>query len=198
MVNIIKYGKFDKFEKNKNKKQIIICHTYREVNNYLNSLKFRKNGKFDKIPNFVITKEGKILKLIPEDGYTSFFDSKEVNKNSVIICLENLGWLSKVPLSNRYSNWINETTSKEVFIKKWREKNYWDTYSEEQINSLIELCKKILKKYSINKSFIGHNTKVDGIKIFNGIVCRSNYENKYTDVSPAFNFEYFKNQIEND
>lgn len=198
MVNIIKYGKFDKFEKNKNKKQIIICHTYREVNNYLNSLKFRKNGKFEKIPNFVITKEGKVLKLIPEDGYTSFFESKEVNKNSVIICLENLGWLNKVPLSNRYSNWINETTSKEVFIKKWREKNYWDIYSEEQINSLIELCKKILKKYSINKSFIGHNTKVDGIKIFNGIVCRSNYENKYTDVSPAFNFEYFKNQIEND
>ena len=198
MVNIIKYGKFDKFEKNKNKKQIIICHTYREVNNYLNSLKFRKNGKFEKIPNFVITKEGKVLKLIPEDGYTSFFDSKDVNKNSVIICLENLGWLNKVPLSNRYSNWINETTSKEVFIKKWREKNYWDIYSEEQINSLIELCKKILKKYSINKSFIGHNTKVDGIKIFNGIVCRSNYENKYTDVSPAFNFEYFKNQIEND
>jgi N-acetyl-anhydromuramyl-L-alanine amidase AmpD len=198
MVNITKYGKFDKFEKNKNKKQIIICHTYRSVNNYLNSLKFRKNGKFEKIPNFVITKEGRILKLIPEDGYTSFFSDKGINKNSIIICLENLGWLNKMTLSNKYSNWINETTSNEVFTKKWRDKHYWDIYNQEQIDSLVELCKKILKKYSINKSFIGHNTKVDGIKIFNGIVCRSNYENKYTDVSPAFNFEYFKNQIEND
>ena len=37
-----------------------------------------------------------------------------------------------------------------------------------------------------------------GIKIFNGIVCRSNYNNKFTDPNPSFNFEEFKNRIEHE
>ena len=77
-------------------------------------------------------------------------------------------------------------------------KIYWQNYTEKQLNSLVELCNKLTKKFSINKSFIGHNTKVDGIKIFNGIVCRSNYNNKFTDPNPSFSFEEFKNMIENE
>ena len=42
---------------------------------------------------------------------------------------------------------------------------------------------------------IGHNTKVDSISDYNGIVFRSNYEKSYTDLSPAFDFEEFKNLI---
>jgi hypothetical protein len=42
---------------------------------------------------------------------------------------------------------------------------------------------------------IGHNTKVDSISEYNGIVFRSNYEKSYTDLSPAFNFEEFKKLI---
>ena len=34
---------------------------------------------------------------------------------------------------------------------------------------------------------------MDGVKLFNGIVCRSNYSNRHTDVSPSFDFEFFKN-----
>jgi hypothetical protein len=198
MDSIIKFEKFNNFEKNKKKTQIIICHTFRPINHYLNSLKYRKNGNYDRIPNFVIGQDGKIIKLIPEDGYTNCLNNEISSKNSIIICLENLGWLNKIPISDKYKNWIGDQYTGEVFIKKWRDKLYWAKYTEPQMESLIDLSKKLLKKFSINKTFIGHNTKVDGVKIFNGIVCKSNYDNKFTDLSPAFDFEKFKKSIENE
>jgi N-acetyl-anhydromuramyl-L-alanine amidase AmpD len=196
MVDILKYGKFKKFEKNKNKKQIILCHSFRNADEYLSSLKHRLNGKYDKVPNYFISREGKILSLISDDSYTNFFFENSINKDSIIICLENLGWVEKTPLGLSHSNWIGDIYTKSVFERKWRNKIFWEPYPKEQIDSLIELSKKLIKKFSIDNKFIGHNTKVEGIKLFNGIVCRSNYNNIYTDLSPAFDFEYFKKNIE--
>lgn len=198
MLNIIKYGKFQKFEKNKKKRQIILCNSFRPPEEYLSSLKYRNNGKYDKIPNYLITKEGKIISLIPDDSYSNFFFDKEVNKNSIIICLENLGWLDKKPLDISYTNWIGDIYNKEVFTKKWRGKLFWDKYPKNQFESLVEISKKLLIKFSIDNKFIGHNTKVEGIKLYNGIVCKSNYNDKFTDVNPSFDFELFKQNIENE
>ena len=198
MIEISKFGDLKNFEKNKNKRQIILCETFRTEEDYLNCVKYRNNGNYKKIPNYLITKEGKIVSILPDDCYSNFFKNNDIDKQSIIICLENLGWVKKQPIEGDFQNWIGNQCQTKPFEKKWRDKTYWDEYTDKQIESLVDLCKKLTKKFSINKTFIGHNTKVDGIKIFNGIVCRSNYENKYTDVSPAFNFEYFKNQIEND
>jgi len=196
MSNIVKYGKFVNFDKNKKKKQIILCHSFRNHDEYLNSLKYRLNGKYDKIPNYFVTKDGEILNLISDDSYSNFFFDSSINKNSVIICLENLGWLEKTPLGLSYSNWIGDIYSKSVFERKRRNKLFWEPYPKEQVDSLISLSKKLIKKFSIDNKFIGHNTKVEGIKLFNGIVCRSNYNNVFTDLSPSFDFEYFKKNIE--
>jgi len=57
MLNIEQYGNFKTTGKQKKKKQIILCHTSREVEEYLTSLKVRYNSKYDKIPNYVITKK---------------------------------------------------------------------------------------------------------------------------------------------
>lgn len=198
MIDIIKFGNFKDFEKNKNKKQIILCNSFRGHNQYLNSLKNRNNGKYNKIPNYFVTRDGEVISLLSDDSYSDFFVDQEVNKNSIIVCLENHGWGQKVPLSNSFFNWVNEPIDGDIFEKKWRDKIYWQNYTEKQLDSLVELCNKLTKKFSINKSFIGHNTKVDGIKIFNGIVCRSNYNNKYTDPNPSFKFEEFKNRVENE
>lgn len=198
MIDVIKFGNFKDFEKNKNKKQIILCDSQRSGEEYLNGLKHRNNGNYNKIPNYFVSRDGKIISLLSDDSYSNFFYDNEVNKNSIIICVENLGWLQKTPLDLGYHNWIGEKTAEEVFERKWRDKTFWHRYTKEQINSLSELCQKLTKKFSIHKTFIGHNTKVDGIKIFNGIVCRSNYNNKFTDPNPSFSFEEFKNMIENE
>ena len=198
MDEIIKYGKFKKFEKNKKKRQIILCNSSRRAIEYLTSLQTRLNGEYDKVPNYLVTKEGKIYNLISDDSYSNLFSDREVNRNSIIICIENLGWLQRLPLNIDYTNWIGDIYVKDAVSKRWRGKQFWDTYTNEQFVSLVDLVKKLTKKFSINNQFIGHNTKVDGIKVYNGIVCRSNYHNRYTDPSPAFDFENFKKNIENE
>jgi hypothetical protein len=45
MVKIEKYGDFNPIGEHKNKRQIILCHTSRDVEEYLTSLKFRYNKK---------------------------------------------------------------------------------------------------------------------------------------------------------
>ena len=80
MLNIEKYGDFKVLGKHKKKTKIILCHTSREVGEYLTSLKFRCNGKYDKIPHYVITKEGKVLQLLPDNGYTNYFTDENLNK----------------------------------------------------------------------------------------------------------------------
>ena len=52
--------------------------------------------------------------------------------------------------------------------------------------------------FNISKKCVGHNTKVNGVTQFEGIVTRSNYTTDVTDLSPAFEFDYFKKNIEDE
>ena len=191
MVNIEKYGNFKPSGKYKQKTQIILCHTSREVEEYLASLMFRYNSKYDKIPNFVINRDGKILRLISEDSYSNFFHETEVNKRSIFICLENLGWLEKKPLTNHYINWKGSIYNQQVYEKKWRDFYFWQPYTVSQLESTAELCKHLTESLKIEKTCVGHNTKIDGIESFVGISSRSNYDTSFTDLNPSFNFETF-------
>jgi N-acetyl-anhydromuramyl-L-alanine amidase AmpD len=197
MFNIEKYGKFKTLGKQKKKKQIILCHTSREVEEYLTSLKYRYNSKFDRIPNYIITKSGVILQLLPNDGHTNIFTEDRINQNSIVVCLENLGWLEKKPLTNHYINWKGSIYSEQVYEKKWRDFFFWEPYTTSQINSTAELCNYLIDELRIKRQCVGHNTKIDGIVNFEGIVSRSNFNSKYTDLNPSFNFGNFVNLIEN-
>lgn len=198
MVEVISYGKFKAVGKHKNKSQIILCHSSREVGEYLTSFKFRYNKKYNKLPHYVIEKNGKVIKLLDEGSYSNFFTDDLTNKHSIIICLENLGWLEKKPLSNDYINWNGSIYNQIPYEKKWRDYFFWEPYTEEQMNSLIPLCEKLCEKFQIEKKFSGHNTKINGIKNFNGIVSRSNYDERFTDLNPSFDFENFLKKIENE
>ena len=198
MLNIQKYGTFKPKGKEKKKTQIILSHTSREVEQYLTSLKFRYNGSFDRVPNFLITRKGEVLQLIPEIGYTNYLNNDSVNQNSVVISLENLGWLEKKPLSNYYINWIGSIYKGEVYEKKWRDFFFWQPYTHEQVQSLGELCFQLTDTLRIERRSIGHNTKIDGITKWNGIISRSNIDSKYTDLNPSFNFESFTKFFENE
>ena len=198
MTNIIKYGNFTSVEKNTNKKQIILIHSSRNVEEYLTGLKYRGNGKYDKIPHFFIDKEGKILQLLSEEETSKIFNNKIVDKNSITICLENLGWLEKEPLKNGYINWIGSIYKGKVYEKKWRDFIFWDTYTEQQVESLIFLCKKLIKDLDIKGKFVGHNTKINGAEKVEGILTRSNFFLDSTDLNPSFNFDLFLKKIEDE
>ena len=197
MLNIENYGNFKTTGKQKKKKQIILCHTSREVKEYLTSLKVRYNSKYDKIPNYVITKNCTILQLLPDDGYSNFFLDSNINRNSIIICLENLGWLEKKPLTNYHINWKGSIYNQEVYEKKWRDFFFWDPYSDVQVNSVAELCLHLTEILNIKKKCVGHNTKIDGVEHFEGIVSKSNFDGRFTDLNPSFSFDTFNKLIQN-
>ena len=197
MLNIENYGNFKTTGKQKKKKQIILCHTSREVKEYLTSLKVRYNSKYDKIPNYVITKSGTILQLLPDEGHSNFFYETNINRNSIIVCLENLGWLEKKPLTNYHINWKGSIYNQEVYEKKWRDFFFWEPYSEKQVKSAAELCLHLTEILNIKKKCVGHNTKIDGVENFEGIVSKSNFDGRYTDLNPSFSFDTFNKLIHN-
>lgn len=186
------------FSTNKNKHQIILTHTSRNVDDYLMSITKRLGGKTKKVPNYVIGRDGEVHQLMEPHTHRSFFNDSEIEEISIIVSLENLGWLEKEPLKNSYINWIGNIYTGDVVEKKWRDYFVWQPYTTEQMESLVELCKTLMKKFKIDKKFVGHNTKVSGVQRYEGITTRSNYDSKYTDLSPAFNYELFLKLIENE
>jgi N-acetyl-anhydromuramyl-L-alanine amidase AmpD len=198
MVDVIKYGKFKSVGKQTKKTQIILTHTSRNINDYLQSLKFRFNGDFKRIPNYIITQEGKILQLLGNTEYSEYFKDLNVNRNSIIVSLENLGWLQKEPLTDHYINWIGDIYKGRVFEKKWRDYFFWQPYTEKQIENTGFLCKELFIQMKINPQITGNNTKINGVEKYKGLVSRSNFDVDFTDVSPAFNFDELLKYIEND
>jgi N-acetyl-anhydromuramyl-L-alanine amidase AmpD len=191
MDRFINYGNFSFEESKFKKKQIILGHTSRDVEEYLTSLKFRSYGKYDKIPHFVISKKGDVVNILPLNSHTKFFHDELTNKNSIIILLENLGWLERKPLSNEYINWIGSIYKGIPYEKKWRDYFFWEPYTVEQFNKLDSICSQICDELKIHKNFIGINTKQEGIEFFEGIVSKSNYNSRFTDLNPSFDFENF-------
>ena len=195
-MTVIKYGNFKPLGKQKKKNQIILTHTGRNVENYLASLLYRCNGKFDRIPNYVIKKNGDILQLLDNIEHTNYFNEPNINRNGIIISLENLGWLEKQPLENYYVNWIGDIYKGIPYERKWRDYFFWDKYTSSQIESLGYLLKIIMDEMKITIEITGHNTKINGIEIFKGIVSRSNFDVNYTDVNPSFDFDKLRNIID--
>jgi len=198
MLKITNYDGFKPLGKQKNKNKIILINTFRDIKGYLVSLKYRHNGEYDKIPNYVITKKGEILRLLGDTGYSNLFDDKLLKYNSIVIAIENLGWLEKNQDRGMNINWIGDIYNGEPYYKKWRDYDFWDVYTDAQMNSLASLCSEICDRMKINKKFIGHNIKTDINLKFNGILSRSNIYKSYTDVSPSFDIKLFEKKLEND
>ncbi len=198
MHNIIEQISSNILGKQKKKKQIILTHTSRDVEEYLSMLKNRMNGGFNRIPHFVITKDGSVIQKMGTQAFSYYFDEININRNSVIISLENLGWLEKVPVKNYYTNWIGNIYNGKPYEKKWRDYFFWEPYTDSQVKSLASLCKNIVDEHKIEKKCVGHNTTIKDIDKMGGIVSKSNFDKRYTDLSPAFDFQKFTKQIQDE
>ena len=146
----------------------------------------------------MIDREGKIIQLLDETEIPKLFKDDNYNRNGIVICYENLGWLEKEVLKSYHINWIGNIYTNKVTNRKWRDYYLWQPYTEEQINSSVKLCKMISEKHGIKLKMVGHNTKVKGVESFEGIITRSNFDEHSTSVSPAFDFEDFKKKLENE
>lgn len=190
-MEIIDSKKETNFKRVEKKTQIVIVHTSRTLIDYMTSIKHRYKDRSPKVPHYVIDRKGFVLQTLDDKIDSNFFNNGVINHKSIVISLENLGWLEKVPLQNYYINWIGNIYKGKVFDRKWRDYFFWQPYTEIQLEKTVELCEKLCDKHKITLRFVGHNTKVKGIESFLGVITKSNFDDFATDLSPAFDFEKF-------
>jgi N-acetyl-anhydromuramyl-L-alanine amidase AmpD len=178
-----------------NKTQILLYDTKRRIDDFIKMLKYRREGKYEDIPHFCITKTGKIYKLIEPDYMTKTFGESSIDRKQIKIAIENLGWLNKNTIMSTYSNWINDIFRGEPHIRGWRGYFYWDTYSKEQLNALADLCLLLCAHYGIPYQCVPSSGFFENAKNFNGIVSKSNFSDIYTDINPSFNFNIFEENV---
>lgn len=198
MVDLSESIEFNVLGSNQNKKQIIITETKRDYKKYINSLKYRYNKKNPYLPNYVVNKSGEVFQIMKPENFSGFMGDLEIDKNSIVVALENNGWLKKNALNNTYTNWVGDIYKEEVFEKKWREQFYWDKYQKKQIDVLTKLLINLCKKFEIPKNCVETNVKQEGVEKFNGIVSKSNFDFIHKDVNPSFDFKLLKKKLEND
>jgi hypothetical protein len=178
--------------KRKSKKtQILLYDTNRRIDDFISKLKFRKNGKYEDIPHFIVSKLGLVYQVFDTNHYSKTFDDSKLDKRFIKIAIENLGWLTKNTITGILYNWIDDPYRSTPATSNWRNHFFWDKYEETQMESLVELCKKITEEHNIPYNIVPTQECIKNTHNFHGIVCKSNFSNIYTDINPSFNFKTF-------
>lgn len=200
---MINYSSYTLTEKNyyphkHPKKQIVIGNSFNEDMNHFNGWLKRGGGQYKKVANYSINCDGQIYEHFHSDYYSDFIPYSLHNKNIISIILVNEGWLEYDLKEKKYINCFGNTTNNpEIIEKRWRNHTFWGNYNKKQIDSLVYLTKYLLEKHNIIKKVLSHNTFVKDICGFEGVTYRSNWIKDSTDLSPSFDFEIFKNKVEN-
>lgn len=93
--------------KRKSKKtQILLYDTQRRVDDFINKIKYRRNGEYEDIPHFVVSKLGMVYQIFDSNHSSKTFDNPQVDKKQIKIAIENLGWLNKNTITGVLNNWI--------------------------------------------------------------------------------------------
>ena len=180
--------------KRKSKKnQIFLYDTQRRLEDFFSKIKYRKNGGYEDVPHFVVSKLGVVYQLFDTKYSSNTFNDPKIDKKQIKIAIENLGWLNKNTITGVLNNWIGDPYRSEPYIKNWRNYYFWDPYTESQINSLSDLCNDLCDEHGIFKQIVPSHGYLERASNFHGVVCKSNFSSIYTDINPSFNFNIFFN-----
>lgn len=187
----------DNVQKSKTKKkQIVLINSLCTLDEHIVKIKTRYNGKYTKMPCFFVSKNGEIYQHFDPNNYNNLMDEQRVEKQVIVIALENVGWLYKDALSGNFITWKGTTYDGDVSEVPWRNKKYWANYTDEQYDELVELINYLCIEHNIIKEFVGNNVIIEKPNNYRGILNRSNYSKNYYDLSPAMNFKKLKELIE--
>jgi hypothetical protein len=179
------------------KRKIVIGNTFNVGMNHFIGWNNRLLGSYKKVSNFSIDVDGKIYQHFDPKYYSEFLPNPIHTKEIISILLVNQGWLDYDIKDKKFFNCLGIIFKGENKTeRRWRNHSYWDDYSELQMESLVNLTKYLLEKYNIQKNILSHNTYVKEISGFDGVTYRSNWIKDSTDLSPSFDFEIFKNKLE--
>jgi N-acetyl-anhydromuramyl-L-alanine amidase AmpD len=190
-----KLGEKNYYKKEYIKTQIVIGHTGRKNMYHYSGWINRYNGEYKKTAAFTIDKEGKIFQHYDPKYYSDFITLHNMAPFTIPIVLTNVGWLQKDTVNDRYYDWLGHNyiiDNDSVVIKKWRNREYWESYTKKQFDSLKKLTDKLCDEFGIKNDCIGHTVFNEDVDIYEGITFKSNYYQESTDISPAFDMEIFK------
>ena len=173
------------------KNQIIIALSLRKSDFHINRLSHKEYGNTKKWCTYSVNREGKVFEHYDPKYYSDFIGSKQIDKKSISIVLENMGSLVKDD-DDHYISWLNEVCPNDrVIEKKWMSQKYWEIFDDEQLKGVVSLCKKLCKEFKIPKKIIEfHQHHKDTIK-FEGIVLKSNYYEDSSSINPLFDIVKF-------
>lgn len=176
-----------------NKKQIVLGNTYSYGLNHVKYSINRNGGSYNKIPHFTILKDGSIFQHFDTKFYSNYLDN-EYSKDVITIGLENIG---QIFMDNgEYVDIYNNRYIGEVVEQPWKNCSHWEPYTFEQLKSAIELCDKIIVDCNIQRNVMPTNVQKSDVFSFKGVCYKSNYDSKYYDLNPTWDFETFKEKIE--
>lgn len=180
------------------KKQIVFGNTFNHDMRHVIGWLHRYNGIYKKTAAFTIDAAGVVYQHFDPKFQSRYFNDLDLDKKSIIILLENDGWLLKDTEKNEFITWIGDIYKhpNQVVERRWRGHNHWAPYNEKQVESAIELVKLLCEEFEIPLASVGHNTMINGIDEFMGVVYKSNIDKHFTDLSPAWPCEEFKNKVE--
>lgn len=180
------------------KTRIVLANSFNHDMKHVIGWKHRYNGKFKRTAAFTIDAAGSIYKHFDPKYFSRFFNNQEMDRKTIVILLENDGWLQKDTQNNKFITWLGDIYKKptDVVEKRWRGHDYWSPYTEKQVESASELVRYLCKEFSIPVMAMTHNTKIDNVEEVHGILYRSNIDRQFTDVSPAWDFTGFKHKVE--
>lgn len=206
-INYTDYKIEDKFyhKVETKKRKIVLTETGFDKMKHLYRLSINDYEPLKNTPHFTIDEKGIIYQHFDTEYYSKFIDDPkvyEVNEQSIIISMVNLGWLTYLIGKENPINWsgIEVKTQKRIFEYNGNFRNctFFHTYTKKQIKSCADLCLFLLEKHNIKKEFTSHPFLMDDntqLLEFEGICSRSNLSNSYKDVSPAFDFVNFSKLI---
>jgi N-acetyl-anhydromuramyl-L-alanine amidase AmpD len=180
-------------KKKSKKTQIFLYDTQRRTDDFINKIKYRRNGKYDDIPHFIVTKLGVVYQLFDTKYSSNTFYDEKMDSRMIKIAVENLGWLNKNTINGVLNNWIDDPYRSEPYIKNWRNHYFWDRYTDIQLSAVSELCEKLCEDHNIFKQVVPSQGYIENVTIFKGVVCKSNFSSIYTDINPSFNFRILFN-----
>ena len=178
------------------KTKIILIHTSANLSDYFIGLGVRHNQKYPKIPTLTIGLNGEIYQHLSFNTVVQFFDNDSLNRQAIVIALENVGWLNQHE-DGSFTDWKGIKYEDMVLDATWRNKRFWANYSEKQFLALVQLIDYLCIGCSINKKFIGNNVFNNKSLEYEGIITRSCFSKNHFDLSPAFDYHSF-NQLINE
>ena len=180
------------------KKQIILATSLRKDNFHIKRLQHKDYGKTKRWNTYTISRDGIIYQHYDDKFHSDFLNIKEADKQSISIVLENMGSLYYLPEVG-YVNWLNEICNAEnVIEKKWLTFNFWENFTDKQIENTVLLCRELCEKYGIPKICIDFSHYHKDIIKFRGIVFRGNFIEDSSDINPMFNISEFNVKLSNE